>query len=116
MNQENSHVIFNRRQLVNHGIYQNLFTKSNSTDLETMWRNPKNTRPYFIEFLRTEMMPDPSNYHREYLPDDSYSPIQLEGSDVTSIPKNWTEYSFVILNCLMSHSAYNFTNCVKGQF
>ena len=33
----------------------------------------KNGKQYSIEFLRTEMTSDPSNYHREYSPDGSYS-------------------------------------------
>ena len=39
-------------------------------------------------FLRTEMMPDPSTYYREYSSDSSYSLFQFEGSDVISVPKN----------------------------
>ena len=41
------------------------------------------------------MTPDPSNYHREYSPYGSYSLFQFEGSDVISVLKNSTEYSFV---------------------
>ena len=43
----------------------------------------------------------PSNYHREYSPYGSYSLFQFEGSDVISVLKNSTEYSFVFVKCLL---------------
>ena len=61
----------------------------------------KNTKLYSIEFWRTEMMSDPSNYHREYSSYGSYSLFQLEGSDVISVLKNSIEYSFVFFKCLV---------------
>ena len=58
-------------------------------------KHSKHTKLYSIEFLRTEMTSDPSNYHREYSPYGSYSLFQIEGSDVISVLKNSIEYSFV---------------------
>ena len=40
-----------------------------------------------IDFLRTEMTSDPSDYHREYSPYGSYSLFQFEGYDVISVLK-----------------------------
>ena len=34
----------------------------------------KNAKLYSVEFLKTEMLSDPSNYHREYSPDGSIGP------------------------------------------
>ena len=59
----------------------------------------KHTELYSIEFLRTEMTSDPSNYHREYSPYGSYSLFQFVGSDVISVLKNSTEYIFVFCKC-----------------
>ena len=64
----------------------------------------KNTKLYSIEFLRTEMTSDPSNYHREYSPYCSYSLFQAEGSDVISVLKNSMEYSFVFFKCLLFYA------------
>ena len=61
----------------------------------------KHTKLYSIEFLRTEMTSDLSNYHREYSPYRSYSLFQLEGSEVISVLKNSIEYSFVFFKCLL---------------
>ena len=61
----------------------------------------KNTKLYSVEFLRTEMTSDPSNYHREYSPYGSYSLFQFERSDVISVLKNSREYSFVFFKCLI---------------
>ena len=47
------------------------------------------------------MTTDPSNYHREYSPYGSYSLSQFQGSDVISVLKNWTEYSFVFFNHIL---------------
>ena len=47
----------------------------------------KNTKRYSVEFLRTEMVSDPSNCHREYLFDNSYSLFHFEASDVISVLK-----------------------------
>ena len=58
----------------------------------------KHTKLYSIEFLRTEMMSDTSNYHREYSPYGSYFLFQFEGSDVISVIKNSIECSFVFLS------------------
>ena len=44
------------------------------------------------------MKSDLSNYHREYLPDGSYSLLQFERSDVISVLKNSIEDSFVFFN------------------
>ena len=41
------------------------------------------------------MTSDPSNYHREYSSDGSYSLFEFERCDVISVLKNVTEYSFV---------------------
>ena len=59
-----------------------------------------NIKLYYIEFLSTEMTSDPSNYHRESLPDGSYSLFQFERSDVISVVKNSIEYSFVFFSML----------------
>ena len=75
----------------------------NSDRVQPLFQSPKrcitkhlkHTKLYSIEFLRTEMTSDPSNYHREYWPYGSYSLFQFEGSDVISAPKNSIEYSFV---------------------
>ena len=61
----------------------------------------ENTKLYSIEFLRTEMTSDPSNYHREYSPYGWYSLFQFEGSGIISVLKNSTEYSFVFFKCLL---------------
>ena len=61
----------------------------------------KNTELYFIEFLRTEMTSDSSNYHREDSPDGSYSLFQFERIDIISVLKNSIEYSFVFFKCLL---------------
>ena len=45
----------------------------------------KHTKLNSIEFLRTEMTSDLSNYLREYSPDGSYSLFQFERSDVISV-------------------------------
>ena len=45
---------------------------------------------------------EPSNYHREYSSDGSYSLFQFEMSDVMSVLKNSTEYGFVFFKCLLS--------------
>ena len=49
------------------------------------------------------MTSDLSNYHREYSPGDSCSLFQFERSDVISVLKNSTEYSFVFLKCLFEN-------------
>ena len=49
------------------------------------------------------MTSDPSNYHREYSPYGSYSLFQ--GSDVISVLKNSTEYSFVFFKCSLVTSS-----------
>ena len=59
----------------------------------------KHTKLNSIEFLRTEMTSDLSNYHREYSPYGSYSPFQFEKSDVISVLKNSIKYSFVCFKC-----------------
>ena len=61
----------------------------------------KPTKLNSIEFLRTEMTSDLSNYHREYSPYGSYSLFQFERSDVISVLKNSIEYSFVFFKCLL---------------
>ena len=62
----------------------------------------KHTKLYSIEFLRTEMTSDPSNYHREYSSSGSFPPIfQFEGSDVISVLKNSIDYSFAFFKCLL---------------
>ena len=68
----------------------------------------KNTELYSVEFLRTEMTSDPSNYHREYSPYNygSYSLFQFEGSDVISVFKNSVEYRFVYFKCLLNVNNY----------
>ena len=48
------------------------------------------------------MTSDPSNYHREYSPYGWYSLFQFEKSDVISVLKNSTEYSFVFFKCLLN--------------
>ena len=35
---------------------------------QTADKHLRNTKLYSVEFSRTEMMSDPSNYHREYEP------------------------------------------------
>ena len=60
----------------------------------------KHTKLNSIEFLRTEMTSDLSDYHREYSPYGSYSLFQFERYDVISVLKNSTEYSFVFFKCL----------------
>ena len=61
----------------------------------------KNTELQSIEFLRTEITSDPSNYHIEYSPYGWYSLFQFDGSDIISVLKNSTEYSFVFFECLI---------------
>ena len=65
----------------------------------------KNTKlyTYSIKFLRTEMMRDPSNYHREYSPDGSYSLFQFVRFNVISVLKSSVEYvySFVFFEYLL---------------
>ena len=46
------------------------------------------------------MTSDSSDYHRECSSYASYSLFQFEGSDVISVLKNSTEYSFVFFKCL----------------
>ena len=60
----------------------------------------KHTKLNSIDFLRTEMTSDLSNYHREYSPYGSYSLFHFGRSDVISVLKNSTEYSFVFFKCL----------------
>ena len=61
------------------------------------YKTLKNTKLYSIEFLRTEMTSDTSNYHREYSPYGSYSLFQFEGSDVISVLKNSIRVQFCVL-------------------
>ena len=75
----------------------------------------KNTKLYSIEFLRTEIMSDPSNYHRDYSPYGSYSLFQFEGSDVISVLKNSIEYSFVFFNCFLVFKMVNRLKCNKDD-
>ena len=60
----------------------------------------KNTKLYSIEVLNTGIMSDHSNYQREYSPDGSFSPFELERSDVIPVLKNSLQYSFVFFKCL----------------
>ena len=48
---------------------------------QCIMKHLKNTKLYSIEFLRTEITSDRSNYHREYSTDGSYSLFQFEGFD-----------------------------------
>ena len=61
------------------------------------------------------MTSEPSNYHREYSPDGSYSLFQFERSGVISVVKNSTEYSFVFFKCLV-HRQNVFTAHNRLQF
>ena len=49
----------------------------------------KNAKLYSAEFLRTEMLSDPSNFHREYLPHGSIGP----GSHTSQQPPTRVENS-----------------------
>ena len=60
----------------------------------------KNKKLHSVESLKTEMMSDPSNYHKEYSPYGTHSLFQFEGSDVMSVPKISIEYSSVFFKCL----------------
>ena len=60
----------------------------------------KNTKLYYVEFLRTEITSDPSKYHRECSLDGSYSLFQSEMSNVISVLKNSVKYSFVFFEGL----------------
>ena len=53
----------------------------------------KNTKLYAIEFSRTEMTSDPSDYHREYSSDRSYSLFQFQNLNRVQ--------NFVFFTCLM---------------
>ena len=76
----------------------------NSDRVQLQFQSPKrciikhlnHAKLYSIEFLRTEMTSDPSNYHREYSP---YL-YQFERSDIIFVLKNSIEYSFVFFMCL----------------
>ena len=82
----------------------------NSDRVQLRFQSPKRciikhlklTELYSIEFLRTEMTSDLSNYHREYSPYGSYSLFQFERSDAISVLKNSIEYSYVSFECLFS--------------
>ena len=58
-------------------------------------------------------MSDPSYYHREYSPDDSYSLFQFETSDAISVLKNSIEYSFVFFACIIVFLAIHFGNLMS---
>ena len=55
-----------------------------------------------VEFLRTKMASDLSNYHREYSPHGSYSLFPLEGSDLISIPNNEYGVQLYVLYVFMT--------------
>ena len=80
--------------------------------LSMYYKTLKNTKLYSIEFLRTEMTSDPSNYHREYSPYSSYSLFQFEGSDVISGLKNTIEYNFVFFKCLLKKNWNNVSELI----
>ena len=88
-------------------VYQIIGSLLFSSLIQFHWciiKHLKNTKLYPIEFLRTEMTSDPSNYHREYSPYGSYSLFQFEISDVISVVISSIEYSFVFFKCLRKHS------------
>ena len=57
-------------------------------------RHLLNTKLYSIEFLRTEMMSQPSNYDIEYSP-DAHNPYFSSG-DLTSFLPSKTQYSTLL--------------------
>ena len=66
-------------------------------------KRSRNALLFSVEFLRTEITPDPSNYHRQYSPKGLYS-LSVSGfemSDIISIFKTSIEYCFVIVKCLI---------------
>ena len=71
----------------------------------------KHTKLNSIEFLRTEMPSDLSNYRKEYSPYGSYPLFQFERSDDISVLKNSTEYSFVFFKCLFDTLRFESCPC-----
>ena len=67
-------------------------------------KNLKNTKLCYLEFLSLDMTSDPSDYHRQYSPEGSFSLVQLEGSDLISALKTLIEHSFVFFKCSLSLS------------
>ena len=75
----------------------------------------EHTKLNSIEFLRTEMTSDLSNYHREYSPYGSYSLFQFERSDVISVLKNSIEHSLVFFKCLITLIFESIWSQVKSE-
>ena len=72
----------------------------------------KNTKLYPIEFSRTEMTSDPSNYHRDYSPHGSNSLFLFDSgwSDVISVLKKSIEFSFVFFKYLFDNKPVSKTS------
>ena len=76
----------------------------------------KHTKLYSIEFLRTEMTSDPSNYHREYSPCGSYSLFQFERSDSHFCPRKLNRLQFWCLLAVVFRKHPGSAVSLRGKF